>query len=63
MKLFKKIPIEGYEEYEINEDGYVLHLKSGNLMKLDNYHMIPSTKGGTLSVMYIINRTFKNKEE
>lgn len=61
MKLFKKIPIEGYEGLEINEDGYVLNIKTADLMKLRSHQMFPATTGEMYLVSYIINQTFKNK--
>lgn len=58
MKIFKKIPIEGYEDYEVNEDGYVLHTKSGHLQKLEYSFMMSSNKGEMLSLLHIIKYTF-----
>ena len=60
MKLFKKIPIEGYENYEINEDGWVLNTVSGNLQKLDVSKL--EYEGEFYKFLEVIKEMFKNHE-
>lgn len=61
MKEFKKIPIEGLDHLEINEDGYLLEPKTGKLeyIEVTDFLSPDDNDDNNLSRDFIIDITFK----
>lgn len=55
MKIFKKIPIKGFENYEINQSGYIL-MPDGTLSAMDMSDLIGGVRVGEL-----IAKLFENE--